>query len=72
MIQHNAATELYMTKGQEATVYGWEYSKGVEEDMHLETLFLKLVNPAQSVQLPDLPLNVVPLVKLQLILSANS
>ncbi|KAF8226992.1 hypothetical protein L208DRAFT_1298878, partial [Tricholoma matsutake] len=63
MIRHNVATELCMTKGQEATVYGWEYSKGTEEDMHLETLFLKLMNPTQSVQLPDLPLNVMPLVK---------
>ncbi|KAF8231102.1 hypothetical protein L208DRAFT_1278727, partial [Tricholoma matsutake] len=63
MIRHNAATELCMTKGQEATVYGWEYSKGTKENMHLETLFLKLGNPTQSVELPDLPLNVVPLVK---------
>jgi hypothetical protein len=52
-----------MTKGQEATVYSWEYSKGQEGSNHLETLFLKLINPAQPVQLPDLPLNVVPLIK---------
>jgi hypothetical protein len=42
-----------MTKGQEATVYDWEYSKGQEETKYLETLFLKLINPAQPVQLPD-------------------
>jgi hypothetical protein len=63
MIRHNAATELCMTKGQEATAYDWEYSKGQEETKYLETLFLKLINPAQPVQLPDLPLNVVPLIK---------
>lgn len=52
-----------MTKGQEATVYDWECSKGLGENIHLETLFLKLTNPTEPVQLPDLPLNVVPSIK---------
>ena len=63
MIRHNAATELCITKGQEATVYAWEYCNGPDDTQHLETLFLKPVNPSQPVQLSDLPLNVVPLTK---------
>jgi hypothetical protein len=63
MIRRNAATELCITKGQEATVYALEYSKSPDGTQHLETLFLKLVNPSQTVQLPDLPANVVPLTR---------
>ncbi|KAJ7698784.1 hypothetical protein B0H16DRAFT_1349398, partial [Mycena metata] len=61
LIKVNQATELCITKGQEATIVGWDTAVGPEGQKVLETLFVKLSNPPRPVQLPDLPLNVVPL-----------
>ncbi|KAF8802335.1 hypothetical protein BYT27DRAFT_7112824 [Phlegmacium glaucopus] len=59
----NSATELCITKGQDAIVYDWQATRGSRGQHMLDTLFVKLVNPPQSVQLENLPLNVVPLMR---------
>ena len=64
MIRNNEATELCVTKGQEAVVVGWDACDGPYGRQILETLFVKLVNPPKSVQLADLPTDVIPLTKL--------
>ncbi|KAJ7697106.1 hypothetical protein B0H16DRAFT_1350276 [Mycena metata] len=61
MIKVNQATELCITKGQEAVIVGWDASVGSHNKKVLDTLFVSLINPPRPVQLPDLPLNVVPI-----------
>ncbi|KAJ7122695.1 hypothetical protein C8R43DRAFT_845579, partial [Mycena crocata] len=61
MIKANEATELCITKGQEAEVVGWDSAFGPSGQRILDTLFVRLVNPPRKIQIPDLPLNVVPL-----------
>jgi hypothetical protein len=65
MIRYNQATELGITKGQEAVVKGW-VSRQIPNSggrMCLETLFVELSNPRRAVHLPYLPKNVVPLTR---------
>ena len=64
MIRYNTATELCITKGQEGTVVGWDSKPGPYDREVLETLFVKLMDPPQNIQFEDLPLNVVPIVKI--------
>ncbi|KAJ7883592.1 hypothetical protein B0H13DRAFT_1629001, partial [Mycena leptocephala] len=59
----NAATELCITKGQEAVVVGWDSAIGPSGQRILDTLFVRLTNPPRDIQIPDLPLNVVPLAR---------
>jgi len=59
----NAATELCITKSQEGTIYGWQAGIGSRNQQILDTLFVKLCNPPQSIQFEGLPENVVPLVR---------
>ncbi|KAJ6581753.1 hypothetical protein B0H19DRAFT_1018731 [Mycena capillaripes] len=61
MLRANDATELCITKGQEGKVVGWDSSVGPAGQNVLETLFVELMNPSKSVQIGDLPVNVVPL-----------
>ncbi|KAJ7143084.1 hypothetical protein C8R43DRAFT_892035, partial [Mycena crocata] len=63
MLRANEATELCITKGQEAVVVSWDSIEGPAGQQVLETLFVKLVNPPRDIQIQDLPLNVVPLVR---------
>ncbi|TFK66991.1 hypothetical protein BDN72DRAFT_771311, partial [Pluteus cervinus] len=63
MIRNNLATELCITKGQEGTVYGWNYRLGKKGMKVLETLFVELSNAPFSVQFDNLPVNVVPVYK---------
>ncbi|KAJ7086961.1 hypothetical protein C8R44DRAFT_650424, partial [Mycena epipterygia] len=63
MLRSNEATELCMTKGQDAVVVGWDESVGPSGQRVLETLFVRLENPPRSVQIEDLPVNVVPLTR---------
>jgi hypothetical protein len=63
IIRLNSATELYMTKGQNAIIYDWQMTEGSKGQCMLDTLFMKLVNPPQIVQLDNLPENVVPLTR---------
>ena len=55
MIRANAATELYITKGQEGTVDGWQTMTGSRGQTMLDTLFVKLTEPPQNVKLDGLP-----------------
>ena len=52
-----------MTKGQEGIVYDWQATIGSRGQCVLDTLFVKLINPPQSMQLESLPENVVPLIR---------
>ena len=61
LIRGNAATELCITKGQEAVVHTWQERIGSQGQCMLETLFVELINPPSTVTLPGLPQNVVPL-----------
>ena len=63
LIRSNVATELCITKGQEGIVHSWIASPGLHGRLVLQTLFIQLINPPTTVNLPDLPTNVVPLVK---------
>lgn len=63
MIRNNSATELCITKGQEATVHSWQSTVGSRGQRMLDTLFVTLVNPPQSVQIDGLPVDVVPLTR---------
>ena len=62
MIHNNAATEMCITKDQEAVVYGWNLHKHRGKDV-LDTLFVKLVNLPAIINLNGLPQNVVPLLR---------
>ena len=59
MIRNNSATELCITKGQEATVHSWQSTVGSRGQRMLETLFVTLINPPQSVKIEGLSENVV-------------
>ena len=61
MIKCNAATELCITNGQEATVVWWQSKLGSKEQLMLDTLFLELKNPPSQVKIDGLRENVVPL-----------
>ena len=63
MIRNNAATELGITKGQEAIVHAWDSHKTADGRDVLDTLFVELSNPPVPVKLDDLPLNVIPLTR---------
>ncbi|KAJ6540673.1 hypothetical protein B0H19DRAFT_1001765 [Mycena capillaripes] len=63
MIRANDATELCMTKGQEAVVCGWDSSIGPFGQQVLDTLFVRLINSPRKIQIDGLPENVVPLVR---------
>ena len=52
-----------MTKGQDATVFDWQATRGSKGQIMLDTLFVKLLNPTQTVQLDNLLENVVPLTR---------
>ncbi|KAF9038753.1 hypothetical protein BJ165DRAFT_1352342 [Panaeolus papilionaceus] len=61
MLKHNDATELCITKGQEARVVGWKAKAGKNNTECLETVFVELINPPKTVRIPNLPDNVVPI-----------
>ncbi|KAF8229082.1 hypothetical protein L208DRAFT_1093744, partial [Tricholoma matsutake] len=61
MIWVNSATELCITKGQEAVVHSWQACQTVEGTVMLGTLFVHLINPPSQIWLDNLPPDVVPL-----------
>ncbi|KAF8803972.1 hypothetical protein BYT27DRAFT_7225459 [Phlegmacium glaucopus] len=63
MIRNNDATELCITKGQEAYIIGWDAIEGPQKQNVLETLYLELKNPPKPIQLPHLPKNIIPMTK---------
>ena len=69
MIRYNAATEMCITKGQEAFVYGWRSHKLADGKDVLDTLFVELqvANPPSPVKMDGLPLNVVPLTQTSIV-----
>ena len=52
MIGNNDATELCIAKGQEVFVVGWQSTKGPYDKCALDTLFVKLDNLSQTIQIP--------------------
>jgi hypothetical protein len=64
MIRNNDATELCITKGQEGFVAGWQYETNQHGKKVLDTLFVKLDKPSKDINIPGLPENVVPIVKI--------
>ncbi|KAL1685159.1 hypothetical protein GGG16DRAFT_66849 [Schizophyllum commune] len=61
MIRSNIATELCITKGQEAIVVDWSASIGSQKQRILDVLYVKLINPPKNIKLEGLDENVVPL-----------
>ncbi|KAJ7933189.1 hypothetical protein B0H13DRAFT_1592634, partial [Mycena leptocephala] len=61
MIKSNDATELCITKGQEAIMKGWDKIRGPRGKRVLETLFMEAHKPPHPIQIRDLPPKVVPL-----------
>ena len=59
MIRNNDATELCITKDQEGFVAGWQAKSGPYNKNILDTLFIKLDESSQTIQLEGLPENVV-------------
>lgn len=65
LIRYNEATELCITRGQEARVVGWtahHFPKSPGKK-YLDTLYVQLQGPPQDVKMPHLPKNVVPLTR---------
>ena len=63
IIRSNSATELCITRGQEAIIHSWQHTVGTRGQKVLETLFVELQNPPKQVKFEGLPLNVVPLTR---------
>ncbi|KAF6745670.1 hypothetical protein DFP72DRAFT_824161 [Ephemerocybe angulata] len=65
IIRYNEATELCITRGQEARVVGWTAFKYPQWPgrKYLDVLYVELTNPPHTVNLPHLPKNVVPLTR---------
>jgi len=57
IIRNNNATELCITKGQEDHIVGWQAGKGPHGKNILDTLFIKLDQPAKTVNIDGLPEN---------------
>jgi hypothetical protein len=57
MIHNNAATEMCITKGQEAVVYSWDCHQGINHTEILDTLFVQLVDPPLPIKLDGLLLD---------------
>ena len=66
MIKKNLATKCYATNKAETRVVDWKCrSLDDIKKMQLETVFVELIAPSTSIQLEGLPLNVVPIYKMQ-------
>ena len=63
LIRNNDATELWITKGQEGHVVGWQAGRSIHGKCVLNTLFIKLDKPAKTVKINGLPENVVPITR---------
>ena len=64
MIKHNEATECSVTNGADCIVVGWQ-STILQDVRTLETLFVRLTNPKETIHLEGLPMNVVPIRSLE-------
>ena len=70
LIKYNQAVELNVTNGAEGTVVGWQSYPIGDNKFALDTVFILLTNPPSSVQLDGLPLNVVPISKQKVSITA--
>lgn len=66
LIRHNEATELCMTRGQEARIVAWSSTRVPDHPGRrcLDVLYLQLIDPPRKVKLPSLPPNVIPLTRI--------
>ena len=64
IIRYNYATQLCITRGQEAHVVSWTASDSPVGLKTLDTLFVELDHPPTEINIPGLPKNVVPLTKM--------
>jgi len=64
MIKYNEATECSVTNGADCVVVGWQSTTAYEVKT-LETLFVKLLKPKEMIHLEGLPINVVPIRRLE-------
>ncbi|EMD30855.1 hypothetical protein CERSUDRAFT_60787 [Gelatoporia subvermispora B] len=60
LLKNNEATELCATNGAEGVVVGWDSTTDDSNRRFLRTVFVRLTSPPRSVQIPGLPLNVIP------------
>ncbi|KAI0349808.1 hypothetical protein OH77DRAFT_1577497, partial [Trametes cingulata] len=65
LLKTNEATELCATNGAPGRVAGWESHSDVEGREYLDVLFIRLIDPPQTVQLDGLPENVIPITRLK-------
>ena len=63
IIRNINATKLCITKRQEGHVVGWQAGKGPHGKNILDTIFIKLDQPAKTVNIDGLPENVVPITR---------
>ncbi|KAI0351827.1 hypothetical protein OH77DRAFT_1486543 [Trametes cingulata] len=63
LLKKNEATELCATNGAEGVVVGWDSHVIDDSKEVLDTLFVRLSNPPREIQLADLPVNVIPLLR---------
>ncbi|EIW54749.1 uncharacterized protein TRAVEDRAFT_130473 [Trametes versicolor FP-101664 SS1] len=63
LLKYNEATELCATNGAEAVVDSWDSHHLPSGQEVLDTLYVCLTAPPRNVQLPGLPLNVIPLTR---------
>lgn len=63
LIRNNNATDLCITRGQEARVVRWT-SQRMQLDHHrLEVIYAELIKPPHGIYVPNLPKNMVPLTR---------
>ncbi|KAI0355690.1 hypothetical protein OH77DRAFT_1539414, partial [Trametes cingulata] len=62
LLKYNEATELCATNGAEAVVESWDSHVDSGRDV-LDVLYVRLTSPPRDVQLPGLPVNVIPLTR---------
>ncbi|KAH9925078.1 hypothetical protein B0H21DRAFT_781395 [Amylocystis lapponica] len=62
LLKTNHATELCATNGAEAVVVSWDAHRLPTGQEVLDTLFVKLINPAREIALAGLDPNVIPLI----------
>jgi|SRR5882762_3406756 len=58
IIRNNNAIEIWITKGQEGHVVGWQAGRGIHGQLVLNTFFIKPDKPAKNVKIDELSENV--------------
>ncbi|KAI0819447.1 hypothetical protein BC628DRAFT_1283098, partial [Trametes gibbosa] len=63
LLKSNEATELCATNGAPGFVHGWNSHADSQGREHLDILFIQLNKPPRDVQIPGLPVNVIPVAR---------